>query len=73
MNTLPNELIKFDQLPDAAHVSLVVVEQLYGKSTTSIWRDVKAGIVPTPRKFGRSTRWNVGDLRRALSQGREEA
>ena len=59
----------FDQLPDAAHVRLPVVQALFACSDETIRRRVKAGQLPAPRKLGpRVTAWNVGDLRRALAQ-----
>ncbi len=57
----------FDSLPDSAHVDVRVVAMLYGKSVTSIWRDVKEGRIPRPVKFGGATRWNVGVLRKNLT------
>lgn len=58
----------FDALPDAAHVRLPVVALLYATSPSNVWRWVKEGRIPEPRKLGpQTTVWNVGDLRRALS------
>lgn len=59
----------FDNLPDAAHVRLPVVQALFACSDETIRRRVKAGHLPAPRKLGpRVTAWNVGDLRRALAR-----
>jgi len=61
------ESSNFDSLPNSAHVRLPMLEQLYGCSSASIWRHVKTGLIPAPRKFGaRITAWNVGELRAAL-------
>ena len=61
-------LSKFDLLPDAAYVRLPVVMRLYGVSSASIWRGVKAGIIPKPRKLtANTTVWNVGELRSDLA------
>jgi len=58
----------FDALPDAAHVRLPIVASLYATSSSNVWRWVKAGLVPAPRKLGpQTTVWNVGDLRKALA------
>jgi len=58
----------FDSLPNSAHVRLPTVEQLYGCSKASVWRHVKTGLIPAPKKFGaRITAWNVGELRTALA------
>ena len=68
LNNLPNALAQFDQLPDSAHVRLPTVKHLYACSTASIWRGVKAGRIPKPRKLSpRTTCWNVGELRQALN------
>jgi predicted DNA-binding transcriptional regulator AlpA len=66
--------LAFDDLPDAAHVRLPVVAALYATSQSNVWRWVKQGIIPQPRKLGpQTTVWNVGDLRRALCGGNDEA
>jgi len=42
---------------------------LYGISAATVWRQVKSGIIPQPRKLTpRTTVWNVKDLRDALSE-----
>jgi predicted DNA-binding transcriptional regulator AlpA len=66
-STIPDALKNFDSLPDSANVRLPVVRTLYGCSSATIWRMVKLGTIPTPRKLSeRITAWNVGDLRKAL-------
>lgn len=63
---IPTALAQFDQLPDSAHVRLPVVAALNGISTPTVWRWVKAGRLPAPRKAGPNTTvWSVGELRRA--------
>ena len=57
-------LERFGSLPDEAHVRLPVVMALYACSAASVWRYVKTGKLPAPRKFGsRVSAWNVGQLR----------
>ena len=57
----------FDSLSDYAYVPLRVVKSLYGCSASTVWRRVKSGEIPEPKKLGvRSVRWNVGDLRKSL-------
>ncbi|CAG9269358.1 helix-turn-helix transcriptional regulator [Paraburkholderia caribensis] len=71
--TKPNDfcvskaLAAFDQLPDLAYVDVRTVAGLFGCSVPTVWRRIKDGMLPTPRKFGSMTRWNVGELRAALS------
>jgi predicted DNA-binding transcriptional regulator AlpA len=68
--TIPDALKHFDSLPDAAFVRQPVVEALFSCSGTTVWRRVKDGRIPKPRKLSdRVTGWNVGALRQAL-QGR---
>lgn len=58
----------FSELPDLAHVRLDTVKALYACSSASVWRGVKAGRIPKPRKLSpRTTCWNVGELRQALA------
>ena len=67
-SVLPDALKNFDSLPDSANVRLPVVAALYGCSPATIFRRVKSGHIPAPRKISeRVTAWNVGALRRALA------
>jgi predicted DNA-binding transcriptional regulator AlpA len=67
----PAALVHFDSLPDSAHVRLPVVAALRGSSPATIWRHVKAGLLPAPVKLGpNTTAWRVGDLRRVAGFGR---
>ncbi len=64
---LPAALEHFDRLPDSAHVRLPVVCGLRGCSPATVWRHVKAGLIPKPEKIGLNiSAWRVGSLRRAL-------
>jgi predicted DNA-binding transcriptional regulator AlpA len=70
-STLPTALQQFDQLPNSANVRLPVVTALFGCSAPTVWRRVKSGAIPAPRKYGGTTAWNVGELRvvlRAVSE-----
>ncbi|HAF01304.1 MAG TPA: transcriptional regulator [Methylophilaceae bacterium] len=67
-NAISASLKNFDFLPDSASVRQPVVQALYACSAASIWRGVKAGRIPAPRKLSpRTTCWNVGELRQALA------
>jgi predicted DNA-binding transcriptional regulator AlpA len=67
-SAIPDALKNFDSLPDSANVRQPVVEALVGCSAATIWRMVKRGTLPAPRKLSeRVTAWNVGDLRKALA------
>lgn len=66
--SIPEALKNFDQLPNTANVRQPVVQGLYGCSAASVWRGVKDGRIPKPRKLSpRTTCWNVGELRQALA------
>ena len=70
---IPDALKHFDSLPDSANVRQPVVEALYGGcSSATLWRRVKDGCLPAPKKLpDRITVWNVGALRRALAKATE--
>ncbi len=64
---IPDGLRNFDSLPDSAHVRLPTVAALWGCSPVTVWRGVKAGRIPAPKKLSpRTACWNVGELRKAL-------
>lgn len=64
---IPEALRNFDALPNSANVRLPVVQALYCCSHATVWRGVKSGRIPAPRKLSeRVTAWNVGELRLAL-------
>lgn len=66
---IPDALKNFNSLPDSANVRQPVVEGLFACSSATVWRMVKRGTLPAPRKLSeRVTAWNVGDLRKALAQ-----
>lgn len=66
--SVPESLKQFDSLPDSAHVQLRTVAAVVGVSESTVWRMVKRGSLPAPKKvFDRASRWNVGALRRAIA------
>lgn len=61
-------LSNFDHLPDSAYIRLPILKRLYSVSSATIWRGVKNGTIPKPKKLTeRTTAWNVGELRQALA------
>jgi predicted DNA-binding transcriptional regulator AlpA len=65
---IPEALVNFDQLPESAFIRLPVIMALYGVSSASVWRGVKAGTIPKPCKpTERTTAWNVGLVRASLA------
>jgi predicted DNA-binding transcriptional regulator AlpA len=66
-NSLNPSFQYFDQYPNSASVRLPVVMALFACSSATVWRRVKSGHIPQPRKLSlRTTCWNVGELRQAL-------
>lgn len=67
-SAIPDALKNFDSLPDSANVRQPVVQGLVGCSAATVWRMVKRGTLPAPRKLSeRISAWNVGQLRKALA------
>lgn len=66
---IPEALCNFDNLPNSAFVKQPVVQGLYSCSAPTVWRRVKSGLIPAPKKFGsRSVGWSVAELRQALAK-----
>lgn len=57
-------LENFDRLPDSAYVDVYVVAGLIGVGVSTIWKWIQDGnpLIPIPRKFGRNTRFSVGQM-----------
>jgi predicted DNA-binding transcriptional regulator AlpA len=61
-------LRNWEVLPDAASVRVPVVASLDGCSIPTVWRRVRNGTLPKPRKTSpKVTVWNVGELRKYLA------
>lgn len=58
---------QFNDLPGCAFVRQPTVLALFACSKASLWRWVKSGRLPAPKKLGlRVSAWNVGQLRACL-------
>lgn len=67
-SAIPDALKNFPALPPESHVRLPVVKALWACSDATVWRLVKSGKIPAPRKLSeRVTAWNVGQLKAALA------
>jgi predicted DNA-binding transcriptional regulator AlpA len=67
-SAIPDALKNFDFLPPSGNVRQPVVQGLFACSAATVWRMVKRGTLPAPKKLSeRVTAWNVGELRAALS------
>lgn len=61
-------LANLDRLADSVLVGTPVVCGALGNITdVTLWRWIKAGKIPKPRKFDRLNLWRVGDLRAVLT------
>ncbi len=61
----------FDDLPRIAHVRLPFIQLIYGVSRATVWRWVREGKIPAPRRLSAGvTAWNVGDIRDAMDTPR---
>lgn len=64
---IPRALVEFPYLPDAGYIRLPAVASLFACSPATVWRRVKKGTLPAPRKLSEGvTAWNVGKIRQAL-------
>lgn len=61
----------FDSLPNSANVRLPVVAALKGVSPSTVYRMSADGRLPKPRREGRITAWNVGELRSSAKPAAE--
>ena len=67
-NIIPSALAAFDSLPDSALIDVRTYALLLDCSENTIWRRVKAKILPASiRVSPQQTRWRVGDVRTALA------
>lgn len=67
------KLPDWDSLSDSGFVRLPHLLLLFACSRATIWRWVKAGKLPAPKKLShRVTAWNVGELRLVLSSYMKE-
>lgn len=66
---IPAALANFDSLPDSAHVRLPIVCAWTGLAPATIYRRIKGGTLPEPKKVGggRASSWQVGELRRSIA------
>lgn len=56
-------------LPDDALIRIAIVTSLFACSKATLWRGVKTGRYPAPRRMGdgaRMTVWVLGEVRKAL-------
>jgi predicted DNA-binding transcriptional regulator AlpA len=64
---LATQLAQFNSLPECALIGIPLLGALLRRSRASIYRDLKVGRLPAPVKFGDSTRWRAGEIRKLLA------
>jgi predicted DNA-binding transcriptional regulator AlpA len=64
----PIQCPDFDTMSNSGFVRLPTLLSLFACSRSTIWRWVKAGKIPAPKKLGpRVTAWNVAEIRQVIS------
>lgn len=64
----PAQYPDFDTMSNSGFVRLPTLLGLFSCSRSTIWRWVKAGKIPAPKKLGpRVTAWNVAEIRQVIS------
>lgn len=68
-NTMSPSVANIDALPESAQIDLNALRLLTGKTRSTVYRWVNAGLLPAPRKIGANSHnvWSVGDIRRFLN------
>ncbi len=54
------------KIEDVELVSVLTLARIYEVHPATIWRYVKAGIIPQPIKVGKLTRWRMSEIRTAV-------
>lgn len=65
--SVSDDLKRFSDLPNEAHVRAPVVQALFGIGRTTLWR-AAGDYIPEPKRFGGNVAWNVGELKKALAK-----
>lgn len=65
MNNLLEEYKELESCGDSVYISVKDITRFFGRSRSSIWRDVKSGVLPVGRKTsGRGTAvWLFNDVK----------
>ena len=66
--TVDPAVTNFDALPDSARIRITSGAALLDISMPTLYRLVKSGKLPKPRKIGGTSGFNVGELRAVLAQ-----
>jgi len=60
---IPLAATHFDEMPDSGYVRAPVVRALFGISNATMHRWILASRIPAPKKIGRTSLFQVGQLR----------
>lgn len=59
-----------DRLPDTMLITDKIVASMASVSRATVWNWASSGLIPKPRRLGpRCSRWELGEIRRALGVG----
>lgn len=72
-NIINPALRDFDQLPNSQQVRLPVVKSIFGVSSATVWRMVKAKQLKAHKLTERTTTFNVGEIRALLNAEKAES
>lgn len=59
----------FDATTEPLLVTAAEVARLLGISSRTLWRQLSAGQIPQPVRFGGTVRWNLVDLKKWITDG----
>lgn len=65
---MQNRPIDYRTLPDAARLRERQILPVIGRSRASLWRDVRKGTFPKPKRHGVITSWRWSDVRAWLEK-----
>jgi len=65
---IPLVAAHFEEMPSNGYVRAPVVRELFGISKATMYRWILASRIPAPKKMGRTSLFQVGELRACLEE-----
>ena len=66
--TTDDATIKVLTLPNEGFIRLETAMRLFGCKKTKFLEGVKEGVIPKPHKWGRTSLWDVNEIRAAIEK-----